>query len=207
MCSERFEPRGTVGGAAADPRLQRASDTSSTRRQVTSGVTSESYARDHGERPGGAKRQDESGPRERRARHARPPSPLLSSTVAVTRGLARRGKGDRRPSVGRLGAVPGGVFRAVVREAVRAELTDGTTVSTAAPLVDRHELARLLGVSAATITRMTAEGMPHVFAGASPRYAPEEVRAWLATRGRKGTKTKGSKATVAGVRLLSRAPR
>ena len=98
-------------------------------------------------------------------------------------------------------------LRAVVREAVRAELTDGTTVSTAAPLVDRHELARLLGVSAATITRMTAEGMPHVFAGASPRYAPEEVRAWLATRGRKGTKTKGSKATVAGVRLLSRAPR
>ena len=88
-----------------------------------------------------------------------------------------------------------------------AAATTGSKVAAGAPLVDRHEVARLLGVSAATITRMTAEGMPHVFAGASPRYAPEEVRAWLATRGRKGTKTKGSKATVAGVRLLSRAPR
>lgn len=80
-------------------------------RQVTSGVTTESYAPDHGERPGGAKRQDESGPQERRPRHAGPPSSLLSSTVAATRRRARGGKRDRRPSVGRLGAVPGGSSR------------------------------------------------------------------------------------------------
>ncbi len=102
-CARNASSRGGQSGAqlrirACNERRIR----SSAGRQVTSGVTTESYARDHGERPGGAKRQDESGPRERRARHARPPSSLLSST----RGRARRGKRDRRPSVGRLGAVP-----------------------------------------------------------------------------------------------------
>jgi hypothetical protein len=202
MYSERFEPRGTVGGATADPRLQRASDTSSTRRQVTPGVTSESYApsmaSDPTERSGRTSPDPASGARAMLARHPFSSRPLADAHV--------EGRGIGGQALVVLVLSPEDL-RAVVREAVRAELTDSTTVSAGAPLVDRHEVARLLGVSAATITRMTAEGMPHVFAGASPRYAPEEVRAWLAARGRKGTKTKGSKATVAGVRLLSRAPR
>jgi hypothetical protein len=65
---------------------------------------------------------------------------------------------------------------------VREALTQQAPAASAAPLVDRHELARLLGVSAATIARMTAEGMPHVFGGAAPRYAADEVRTWLAGR-------------------------
>lgn len=101
-------------------------------------------------------------------------------------------------------------LRALVRDVVREALSEQVPAASAVPLVDRHELARLLGVSAATIARMTAEGMPHVFAGASPRYGAEEVRAWLAQRGRKGTIAGPKKAGVgpiAGVRLLSRGGR
>jgi excisionase family DNA binding protein len=100
-------------------------------------------------------------------------------------------------------------LRALVREVVREALSERPSPSSASPLVSRHELARLLGVSAATVTRMTAEGMPHVFAGASPRYSADEVRAWLAQRGRKGTKAapQGPGAPLTGVRLLSRGSR
>jgi hypothetical protein len=100
-------------------------------------------------------------------------------------------------------------LRTLVREVVRETLAEHSPPKSAAPLVDRHELARLLGISTATVARMTAEGMPHVFAGASPRYAVEEVRAWLAERGRKGTKAPVPKTevSVAGVRLLSRPAR
>jgi excisionase family DNA binding protein len=100
-------------------------------------------------------------------------------------------------------------LRALIREVVREVLNEKPAPSSALPLVSRHELARLLGVSAATVTRMTAEGMPHVFAGASPRYAAEEVHAWLAQRGRRGTKAAppSPSAPLTGVRLLSRGPR
>jgi hypothetical protein len=100
-------------------------------------------------------------------------------------------------------------LHALVRAAVRDALMEQAPAAPAAPLVGRHELARLLGVSAATVTRMTADGMPHVFAGASPRYAPDDVRAWLAERGRKATKAAPARsgAPVPGVRLLSRSER
>ncbi len=99
-------------------------------------------------------------------------------------------------------------LRAVVREELRAALAEHVPAPAAAALVDRHELARMLDVSAATVTRMTAEGMPHVFAGASPRYSLDEVRAWLDARGRRGTKAAPPKReTIAGVRLLSRGAR
>lgn len=88
-----------------------------------------------------------------------------------------------------------------MREVLAEQAPSGVT----SPLVDRHELARQLGVSPATISRMNAEGLPHLFAGASPRYALDEVRAWLAERGRRGTKAPAAKREViAGVRLLSR---
>ena len=97
-------------------------------------------------------------------------------------------------------------LRSLVREVVREVLAEQAPRPLAPPLVSRHELARLLGVSAATVTRMTAEGMPHVFAGASPRYAVDEVRAWLTERGRKGTSAPLRKTAppLGGVRLLSR---
>lgn len=108
-CARNASSRGGQSGAQLRIRaLQRASDTSERRSASDIRCHDRVLCSDHGERPGGAKWQDEFGPRERRARHARPPSSLLSSTVAATRGRARRGKRDRRPSVGRLGAVPGG---------------------------------------------------------------------------------------------------
>ena len=99
---------------------------------------------------------------------------------------------------------------ALVREAARegtvqALAAQATPAPMAAPLLDKRELARALDVSPATIARLTGEGMPHVFVGASPRYALDDVRAWLAARGRQGTSAKPSRReTIAGVRLLSR---
>ncbi len=99
---------------------------------------------------------------------------------------------------------------ALVREAARegtaqALAAQAAPASLAAPLLDKRELARALDVSPATITRLTGEGMPHLFVGASPRYDVESVRAWLAERGRQGTTAKPSRReTIAGVRLLSR---
>jgi hypothetical protein len=97
-------------------------------------------------------------------------------------------------------------LRSHVREAVREVLAEQTHPAPASPLVNRHELARVLGVSVATVTRMTHEGLPHVFAGASPRYTVDEARAWLLQRGRKGTKAsvRPPMAPLDGVRLLSR---
>jgi excisionase family DNA binding protein len=100
-------------------------------------------------------------------------------------------------------------LRTLVREVVREVVSEKPPSNCASPLVTRHELARLLGVSAATVTRMTGEGMPHVFAGASPRYSADEVRAWLAQRARKGTKVRPHEppTSLTGVRLLSRGSR
>jgi predicted DNA-binding transcriptional regulator AlpA len=129
--------------------------------------------------------------------HPRPARPVASQGWAMT-----------APAVVIVSLSPE-ELRTLVREAVRAELAERTPYSSVpSPLVDRRELARLLGVSSATITRMTAEGMPHVFAGASPRYAPDDVRSWLDERGRRGTKaTLPKHVTIGGVRLLSRGAR
>lgn len=94
------------------------------------------------------------------------------------------------------------VARHVVDE-LRPLLVTAPTPSTPA-LVDRRELARLLDVSTATVTRLTAEGMTCLHVGDSPRYDVDAVRAWLAERGRQGTKAKAPTGPIAGVRLLSR---
>lgn len=95
-------------------------------------------------------------------------------------------------------------LRALIRDELRATLAEREPAPTGAPLVDRRELGRTLAVSTATVTRLTSEGMPHVFVGDSPRYSIEDVRAWLDARGRQGTKAKPSSGPIAGVRLLSR---
>jgi hypothetical protein len=97
-------------------------------------------------------------------------------------------------------------LRALVRDEVRAALAEHTPAPVA-PYVDRRELARLLDVSPATVTRLAGEGMPCTHVGDSPRYVVAEVRAWLATRGRTGTTAAPARASIAGVRLLSRGAR
>jgi hypothetical protein len=102
-------------------------------------------------------------------------------------------------------------LRSLVRGEVQAALATHAPAISTTPLLDKRALAHALTISIATVTRMTAEGMPHVFAGASPRYSLDEVRAWLAERGRLGTRAApsklGARETIPGVRLLGRASR
>jgi hypothetical protein len=97
--------------------------------------------------------------------------------------------------------------RLVVAAVVEALAAQVVAARSTLALVDRRELARLFNVSAATVTRLTAEGMPCTYVGDSSRYSPDEVRAWLDERGRRGTKAKPSMGPIAGVRLLSRGGR
>jgi phage terminase Nu1 subunit (DNA packaging protein) len=72
-------------------------------------------------------------------------------------------------------------------------------------LVDRRELARQLGVSHATVTRLTREGAPVIYVGQSPRYDVAAFRAWLGERGRREAKAAPARRdNIPGVRLLSR---
>src|SRR5262252_5604119 len=46
------------------------------------------------------------------------------------------------------------------------------------PLVDKREMARLLGVSVATVDRHDREGQPHLYIGDVKRYDAAAVLAW-----------------------------
>jgi hypothetical protein len=98
-------------------------------------------------------------------------------------------------------------LRTIVEGAVSRALAVRTPPPSTALLVDKRELARILAVSPATITRLVQEGGPHTFVGSSPRFDVEAFRAWLAERGRRGTTSKPPSGPIAGVRLLSRALR
>jgi hypothetical protein len=97
-------------------------------------------------------------------------------------------------------------LRAIIREELRAAVAECAPAPAAAPLVDRRGIACLLAVSLATVTRLTAEGMPCTHVGDAPRYSADEVRAWLTARGRRGTSATPSRTTgpIGGVRILSR---
>lgn len=57
--------------------------------------------------------------------------------------------------------------------------------SAAEVYVSRYELARLMGVSVATVDRMVAEGMPSVTWGRrTRRFRPSVAIGWAADRGR-----------------------
>lgn len=57
--------------------------------------------------------------------------------------------------------------------------------SAAEPYVSRYELARLMGVSVATVDRMVADGMPSVTWGRrTRRFSPSTAIGWAAERGR-----------------------
>ena len=47
-----------------------------------------------------------------------------------------------------------------------------------APLVDKREIARLLGISVATVDRHDREGQPHIYIGDVKRYDASAVMAW-----------------------------
>ncbi len=57
--------------------------------------------------------------------------------------------------------------------------------SAAEPYVSRFELARLMGVSVATVDRMVADGMPSVTWGRrTRRFRPSAAIGWATERGR-----------------------
>ncbi len=56
-------------------------------------------------------------------------------------------------------------LRAILEDTVARALTARAPASPKAPLVDKRELARILAVSPATITRLVQEGAPHAFVG------------------------------------------
>jgi hypothetical protein len=98
----------------------------------------------------------------------------------------------------------------LVREAAREGAAQALAAhasppsSTPTARVTLDDLARLETCSRATIRRLVAEGAPVTYVGQSPRFDVEAFRTWLDARGRQGTK---AKASIAGVRLLSRGSR
>lgn len=59
-----------------------------------------------------------------------------------------------------------------------------TLTNTTVHLLDEHEIATMLGVSVATVRRwrLLRRGPRYRKIGASVRYQPEDLAAWLATR-------------------------
>lgn len=80
------------------------------------------------------------------------------------------------------------------------------------PLVDKREVARLLGVSVATVDRLDRAGQPHVRVGDARRYQIDDVLAWHRARTESASQASPPGAEpvpqatppVSGVRLLSR---
>jgi hypothetical protein len=82
---------------------------------------------------------------------------MNGGAVAATAELAKRAPEDPMNSSTRAPAVlvvtlSIDELRTLVRDVVSEALTQQAPTTSGPPLVDRHELARLLGVSAATIT-------------------------------------------------------
>jgi hypothetical protein len=78
----------------------------------------------------------------------------------------------------------------VVRQAVAEALAQqsATAPPAPAPLVSRHELARALSVSLATVDRLDREGQPYVRIGDAKRYDVAAVMAWHRERTASETK-------------------
>jgi hypothetical protein len=76
------------------------------------------------------------------------------------------------------------IARALRAQAAARRARDGAPVAHAAPepLVGRHEIARLLDVSVATVDRLDREGQPHVRVGDTKKYDRGEVLAWHRAR-------------------------
>jgi hypothetical protein len=96
-------------------------------------------------------------------------------------------------------------LRAIVREEIRAAHASAEPRSDApSQRVTLEELSRVEACSRATIRRLIVDGAPVHHVGLSPRFDVAEWRAWCDARGPVGTKAAPSKASLGGVRRLTR---
>lgn len=60
----------------------------------------------------------------------------------------------------------------------------GTIEKTIATLLNEHDVARITGMSVASVRRwrLLRQGPKYLKIGASVRYKPEDISAWLASR-------------------------
>lgn len=70
-----------------------------------------------------------------------------------------------------------------------------TLTNTMVHLLNEHEIAAMLGVSVATVRRwrLLRRGPKYRKVGASVRYQPVDVAAWLATRPSGGEQIRGAR--------------
>lgn len=68
-----------------------------------------------------------------------------------------------------------------IGDAVRG--AGGVEPSAGGRLLDRHQLAERLSVSAGTVDRLRRQGMPTLYVGESPRYVYDDCVRWLGERG------------------------
>jgi len=74
-------------------------------------------------------------------------------------------------------------MRPVIREAISEALAELVSGEQAPTLVDRAGLAKALGTSLSTVSRLRADGAPTVMLGDSPRFRVDDVVDWLKARG------------------------
>lgn len=76
------------------------------------------------------------------------------------------------------------LIRPVLHDEIRAALAERQAPQVEADdrLLSRTQLAMTLGISAATVTRWRAEGLPAIMLSGAPRYRLAVVRAWLDAR-------------------------
>ncbi len=91
---------------------------------------------------------------------------------------------DARKFVGRFGRLR--VIKGVERTNISLDQTGAWPSSSFVErYVSRYELARLMGVSVATVDRMVADGMPSVTWGRrTRRFRPSAAIGWATERGR-----------------------
>jgi excisionase family DNA binding protein len=79
--------------------------------------------------------------------------------------------------------VPLDRLREIFREAIDTALA-GQQASAPARLLDRADLAEMLGCSLPTLDKLRSGGMPELRVGDAPRFEREAVLAWLRERSR-----------------------
>lgn len=73
-------------------------------------------------------------------------------------------------------------LRALVRDAVREGMEARAANDERAEYLTRRQLCALLGCTSASVRNWERQGLPVLYAGASPRYSREAVTAWMESR-------------------------
>jgi hypothetical protein len=81
------------------------------------------------------------------------------------------------------------IQRSDVVEALRAAITTDSPTPEKTNGLTKGELAAALSISKSTIDRLDREGAPHTFCGDHRRYDVGAYRTWLASRGKRPTRT------------------